>query len=164
MSLIKRLKDKYPEYDSKHEELIKKYTVQQGGKSGTALEAVTFDQGLYFHTEYEIYSYALVLGFKLNKRVAIPQGARKEKFMALKSWQHQEVVDYLILCLMASLQTDLIDIESEDVEIQVRDLKLALEEYANAGFHFLHECLKNNPDLIRYNDNMFLDILDEEIK
>ena len=64
MELIKRIKDRAPEYPAYYKELISKLTITQGGMAGTASEREKWEQGKYFSTVYEIYMYATILGLK----------------------------------------------------------------------------------------------------
>ena len=64
MELLKKIKDKAPEYDSRHEEFIMRFTVGQGGKAGTVGEDAAFEQGKQFTTKFEFFMYATLLGLK----------------------------------------------------------------------------------------------------
>jgi len=55
VELLKRIKDRAPEYEASYENLITKFTVVQGGRAGTAGEETAWEQGKYFLTKYEIY-------------------------------------------------------------------------------------------------------------
>lgn len=71
MELLKKIKDQSPEYNTTYEDLIKKFTVQQGGLDGTASESATWEKAMFFSTKYEIYMYAVLLGLKNAIRVVL---------------------------------------------------------------------------------------------
>src|ERR1700761_4263315 len=107
MELLKKIKDRAPEYDAAHEDLITKFTLMQGGRAGTASDETAWEQGKYFSTKYEIYMYAALLGLKNNYRIPISKDAKKEKFIEIKHWQPGDLADYLIMGILAKSDIDL---------------------------------------------------------
>jgi hypothetical protein len=140
MELINRLKDRAPEYDDRYHDMIMGFTMEQGGKAGTASEATSWEQGKYFTRRYEIYMYAALLGLKKDYCIEIPKGANKRKFIEMRSWQPAEIADYIIMGLFAKSDIDfnaLEGLEEETVEKELTKLRSLLEEYANGGFDII---------------------------
>lgn len=163
MEFIKRLKDRAPEYDASLEDLISRFTVMQGGRAGTATEKTQWEEGKFFHTKYEIYMYAALLGIKSDYSIPLTKGAETSKFIEIKSWSPSEVTDYILMGLIAKSDLDLNaieDMEEKDVEKEITNLKKQLEEYANGGFDKIRAQLEKDPAYFESNDNCFLDFLD----
>jgi len=163
MELLKKIKDRAPEYDSSYEELITKFTVVQGGRAGTASEGTSWEQGKYFTTKYEIYMYATLLGLRCNYRLPI-KAINKSKFIELKFWQPADLAEYVIMGILAKSEIDFNEIEKKDdkeVEKDILNLKKLMEEYANGGFDKLRAKLESSPSFFENNDNCFIDFLDE---
>jgi len=163
MALLKTIKEREPEYDATHEDLIAKFTLLQGGRAGTATEATAWEQGKYFSTKYEIYMYATLLGLKNDYR--IPLGAKKEKFIQIRSWQPQDLADYLIMGVLAKSDIDFNELETKEdkeVEKDILNLRKLMEEYANGGFDKIRAKLEGEPSFFENNDNCFIDLLENK--
>ena len=164
MELLKKIKDRAPEYDSAYEVLISKFTVLQGGRAGTALESASWEQGKYFSTKYEIYMYAAFLGLKNDYRLAMKPNSDKSKFIEIKSWQPSDLAEYLIMSVFAKSEINFNELEDKDdkeVEKEILNFKKLLEEYANGGFDKIRAKLESSPTFFDNNDNCFIDLLDE---
>lgn len=162
MELLKKIKDREPEYDSAYEDLITRFTVTQGGRAGSASESTAWESGKYFSTKYEIYMYATLLGLKNNGRIAIDPGRGKNKFIAIKAWQPHDVAEYVIMGVLSKTETDFNDLENKDdkeVEKEILSFKKLMEEYANWGFNHIKTKLESEPTFFKNNDNCFLDLL-----
>ena len=163
MELLKKIKDRAPEYDATHEDLITKFTLVQGGRAGTAGESTAWEQGKYFSTKYEIYMYAALLGLKSGYRLAINPNTKKEKFIEIKSWQPADLADYVIMSVLAKSEIDLNELENreeKDVEKEILNLRKLMEEYANGGFDKIRAKLESEPSFFDNNDNCFIDLLE----
>lgn len=163
MELLKKIKDRAPEYDSSFEDIITKFTVVQGGRAGTASEEASWVQGKYFSTKYEIYMYAVLLGLRFDYRLPI-QSNNKNKFIEIKSWQPIDLAEYIIMAILAKSEINFNDLENKDekeVEKEILSLKKLLEEYANGGFDKLRAKFESSPSFFENNDNCFIDLLDE---
>jgi len=163
MELIKRLKEREPEYLERYHEMILSFTMEQGGKLGTATESASWEQGKYFTRRYEIYMYAALLGLKKDYRIEIPRGTDKRKFIKIGSWQPSEIADYIIMGLFAKSDIDLKtleDMEEDEVEKELTKLRSLLEEYANGGFDLIRAKKEEDPAFFSENENCFLDLLD----
>jgi hypothetical protein len=164
MELLKKIKDRAPEYDSSYEDLITKFTVVQGGRAGTASEGTSWEQGKYFTTKYEIYMYATLLGLRYNYRLPIKSND-KSKFIEIKSWQPSDLAEFVIMGIMAKSDIDFNEIENKEdkeVEKDILNFKKLMEEYANGGFDKLRAKLESDPSFFENNDNCFIDLLEEK--
>lgn len=163
MQLINRLKDRSPEYDERYHDMIMEFTMEQGGKMGTATEGSSWEQGKFFTRRYEIYMYAALLGLKRDYPIEIPKGTQKKKFIEIRAWQPSEIADYIIMGLFAKSDVDLNaleDMEAEEVEKELTKLRRLLEQYANGGFDLIRSKKEDDPAFFSENENCFLDLLD----
>lgn len=164
MDLLKRIKDRAPEYDSQYYDMILNFTIEQGSGMGRSSEEERWKQGKYFSTRYEMYMYATLLGLKKNYRLPIDVPSKdRKKFIEIKSWQPHDVADYIIMGVLAKSKLDFNELENleEDlVEKKITEQKGLLEEYANGGFDLIHSKMEDEPTFF-LNDNCFLDLLDE---
>ncbi len=165
MELLKRIKDRAPEYDATHESLITKFTLVQGGRAGTASDETAWEQGKYFSTKYEIYMYAALLGLKNDYRIPISKDAKKEKFIEMKHWQPSDLTDYVIMGIIAKSDIDLNALEKmeeAEVEKQILAFRKLLEDYANGGLDKIRAKVESDPTFFDNNDNCFIDLLDSQ--
>ena len=163
MEFLKRIKDRSPEYDSQYYNMILEFTIEQGGKAGTSTEADRWKQGKYFSTRYEMYIYAALLGLKKDYKIPIAYGTEKSKFIEIKSWQPQDVADYVVMGVIAKSGFDLNEIEEmeeEKIEKKITELKGLLEDYANGGFDIIRSKKESEPSYFLTNENCFIDLLD----
>jgi len=163
MELLKRIKDRAPEYDDTHENLITRFTLVQGGRAGTASDETAWEQGKFFSTKYEIYMYAALLGLKNDYRLPIRKDAKKEKFIEIKSWQPSDLADYVIMGVLAKSDLDLNvleKMEEAEVEKEILGVRKLLEDYANGGLDKIRAKVESDPAFFENNDNCFIDLLD----
>lgn len=163
MELLKRIKDRSPEYDDQYYDMILDFTIEQGAGMGRASEEERWKQGKYFSTRYEMYMYAALLGLKKDYRLPIPKGTKKQKFIEIRSWQPSEVTDYIIMSVIAKSEIDLNaleDLDDTEVEDKITDLRSIMEEYANGGFDIIRSKKEEDPSFFLQNENCFLDLLD----
>jgi hypothetical protein len=163
MDLLKKIKDRAPEYDSSYEEMITKFTVVQGGRAGTAVESAAWEQGKHFSTKYEMYMYATLLGLKNNYRCPIRENASKNKFIEIKSWQPTDLAEYVIMGVLSKANIDYIELENKDdkeVEKEILNIKRLMEEYANGGLDKIRAKLEAEPMFFDNNENCFIDLLE----
>lgn len=163
MELIKRIKDRAPEYDVRYYDMILQFTIEQGAGMGRSSEEEKWSQGKYFSTRYEIYMFASLLGLKNNYKVSLPAGKdNTKKFIEIRSWQPADVADYIIMAALTKSSIDfnaLENLEEDQIEKKITELKSLIEEYANGGFDIINSKLKEEPSFF-LNENCFLDLLD----
>lgn len=162
MEFIGKIKEKSPGYDPLFEELIAKFTLLQGGKTGTSSESDLSNKGKFFFSRYEIFLYAAMLGLK--KDYPIPLTNTPRVFMPMKNWTHQDLTDYMVASVLTKSGKDLFEIEKMDqegVETVVTDIRKLIESYANGGFDLIRGKFEKEPSFFEGNDNCFIDLLDE---
>lgn len=163
MELLKRIKDRSPEYDERYYQMILDFTIEQGAGMGRSSEEERWKQGKYFSTRYEMYMYAALLGLKKDYRLTIAKGTKKQKFIEIRSWNPTEVADYVIMGVIAKSGFDLNELENLEenmVEDKITELRSILEEYANGGFDIIRSKKEESPDFFQVNENCFLDLLE----
>ncbi len=162
MELLRKIKDRAPEYDSIHEELISKFTLGQGGRAGTAGIETAWEQGKYFSTKYEIYMYATLLGLKSNYRVPLNTEGKRTKFIEIKAWQPSDLAEYVLMCVFAKADINFSELDSKDddqVEKVILAFRKLMEEFANGGFDKIRAKLESDPAYFDNNENCFIDLL-----
>ncbi len=162
MELLKRIKDRAPEYDSRYYQMILDFTIEQGGKAGTSTDEDRWKQGKYFSTRYEMYIYAALLGLKKDYRLPIAAGTKKEKFIEMRSWQPQDVTDYVVMSVLAKSGFDFNELENMEentVEKKITELRSLLEDFANGGFDIIRAKKESDPAYFSQNENCFIDLL-----
>lgn len=164
MQLLKRIKDRAPEYDEQYYQMILDFTIEQGAKMGTSSELDRWKQGKFFSTRYEMYMYAALLGLKKDYRIPISHGTPKQKFIEMHSWKPNDIADYVIMGVLAKAGLDfneLENLEEEKVERKITELKGLLEEYANGGFDIIRAKKEADPAFFE-SELCFLDLLEDD--
>ena len=164
MELLKRIKDRSPEYDSIHFQMILDFTIEQGGKAGTSTNEERWKQGKYFSTRYEMYIYAALLGLKKDYKLPIAYGTEKNKFIEIRSWQPHDIADYIIMGVISKSNfylNELENLEEEKVEKKITELKSLLEDYANGGFDIIRAKKESDSAYFLQNENCFIDLLEK---
>lgn len=88
--------------------------VKQGGRRGTSTEEQKFEQSKYFSTKYEVFMYAIILGLKNGYPLPLDEGTKKDDFWEIGNWKPKELVDYIIMCMIAESDIDLNYLEQLD--------------------------------------------------
>jgi len=162
MDLLKRIKDRRPEYDTAHEAMITRFTLVQGGKAGSATEETAWQQGKFFTTKYELYIYATLLGLKTDYRLPLRPDANTTGFIEMRSWQPQDLTEYVIMGVLAKSDIDFYELEKKEekkVEDTILQLRKLIEEYANGGLDKIRAKLEDDSAFFENNDNCFIDLL-----
>lgn len=162
MELLKRIKDRAPEYDNQYYQMILDFTIEQGGRAGTSTEENRWKQGKYFSTRYEMYMYATLLGLRKDYKVPIAYKTETSKFIEMRSWHPQDVTDYVIMGVLAKSGIDfneLENLEDDIVEKKITEFRGLLEEYANGGFDLIRAKRESDPNYFLMNENCFIDFL-----
>lgn len=163
MDLLKRIKDRAPEYDAQYYQMILDFTIEQGSTMGTSSELDRWKQGKYFSTRYEMYMYAALLGLKKDYRIPIAYGTPKQKFIEMHSWKPNDIADYVIMGVVAKSGFDFNELENVEealVEKKITELRGILEDYANGGFDIIRAKKETDASFFETNENCFLDLLD----
>ena len=110
-----------------------------------------------------MYMYAALLGLKKDYKIPIAYGTEKNKFIEMRSWQPQDITDYVIMSVLAKSGFDFNELENldeEKVEKKIGELRGLLEDYANGGFDIIRAKKEADPAFFLQNENCFLDLLD----
>lgn len=163
MELLKRIKDRAPEYDAQYFQMILDFTIEQGSTMGTSSDVNRWKQGKYFSTRYEMYMYAALLGLKKDYKIPIAYGTPKQKFIEIQFWKPSDITDYVIMGILAKSNIDFNELENlgeEVIEKRITGLRGLLEDYANGGFDIIRSKKEADPAFFEQNDNCFLDLLE----
>jgi|AntRauTorckE6833_2_1112554.scaffolds.fasta_scaffold86049_2 hypothetical protein len=164
MDLLDRIKSRAPEYDEIYYQFILDFTVEQGARMGTAKDEDKWKQGKYFSTRYETYMYATLLGLKKNYKIPIESGTKTKKFIEINSWKPVSIANYIIMGILAMGDYNLYqleDMEEQEVENTITNIKKDIEDYANGGFDIIRSKTEEDETFFIENDNSFIDLLDE---
>lgn len=151
-TIFDKFKKKKPRYPVIYEEkLIDKFSRKLGGT-----DKDKFEKGKFFATYYECYMYAVMLGLKHNYKVPFDRVKGGKDFSyEIEAWQHKNLVEYILMGLLARSEWQLIDIErleESQIEGKAFDLLVLMEEYAHGGFDIMKEKMDDVP---HYFENEF---------
>jgi hypothetical protein len=161
IELIEQFKKKWPRFnDAYFISIVHRFAVVGGGK-----DTEKDKKGKYFSTVYELFLYLAFWGLSKNRKEPFKTGSKRRTFQNINEWtQHKDLVDFLIMSLLAKSSVDFNEIEKmnrDEIDAFVVRLERDLEEYANAGFELLHEKMQSDPNYFKNNDNCFIDLLSD---
>ena len=147
------------------DEIISKFSDYGiGASKSTEAKGKTFGGG------YEMFIVAFFIGLYSDSRRALDENTDKKKFgQPIEYWgnldsktgrkSYSELRKHIFAALIAKTDIDLIALEkgvidASDVATQLIN---TMEEYANFGFYYLAEMLKDNPNSL-YRNSGFIDI------
>lgn len=147
------------------EEIISKFS-DYGVGSSKSNEA----KGKTFGGGYEMFIIAFFIGLYSDSRRELDKSLDKKKFgQPIEYWgnldsrtgrkSYPELRKHIFAALIAKTDIDLVALEKGEIEAGdvVSTLIDAMNEYANYGFYYLAEKLKDNPNSL-YRNSGFLDI------
>lgn len=160
-----------PTFEKKFKETIIKQYTEYGGGSVDSMSS----KGKIFGAGYEIYIYAFFIGLYVNKRKKLAE--ETDKFgQPIQFWgnldskrfrkAYPKLRDYIFTALIAKTdELDLIALEKGEITDKkaVDYLINTMEEYANFGFNFIEEKMKDYPNHF-YKNTGFLDIILDLVK
>lgn len=127
-------------------------------------------KGKTFGGGYEMFIIAFFIGLYSDSRRELDKSLDKKKFgQPIEYWgnldsrtgrkSYPEIRKHIFAALIAKTDIDLIALEKGELEASdvVSTLTDAMNEYANYGFYYLAEKLKDNPNSL-YRNSGFLDI------
>lgn len=159
MEFIKRFCDRRPEHLKMYREpIINRFT-----RIGREDEEARYESGKYFSRIYETFMYAAYLGLRNDYR--IPLVGDRQYFIEIRAWQPREMVQYLLMVLLAKADLDLNELEEmeeKQVEAELNKLNNLLEEYANGGFALIQAKLKEDPAFFE-GEFCFVELLNETL-
>jgi hypothetical protein len=156
-----------PNYEKKYEESIIKQFTDFGRGSSSYQEA----RGKIFGAGYEIYIIAFFIGLYFRSRKKLnPDSSKCKGFgQAIQYWgnrenrgfrkQYSEIQQYIFASLVARSDIDFIMLDKDKIRVSkaVEILTETMEEYANFGFNYIDDKMRDNPETF-FKNSGFLDI------
>ena len=153
-----------PKFEKKYEDSVIKVLSEFGKKANETTTA----KGKIFGNGYEPYIIAFFIGLYSGKRLPLSDDTRDLRW-PLQNWGNVEARNlrkpypnlrsYIFMALVAKSDIDWIALEKGEIEASavVSVLIKTMEEYANYGFGFMAEKLKEDPGYF-FSHRAFLDI------
>jgi len=153
-----------PKFEKKYEDSVIKVLSEFGKKANETTTA----KGKIFGNGYEPYIIAFFIGLYSDKRLPLSDDTRDLRW-PLQNWGNVEARNlrkpypnlrsYIFMALVAKSDIDWIALEKGEIEASavVSVLIKTMEEYANYGFVFMAEKLKEDPGYF-FSHRAFLDI------
>lgn len=153
-----------PKFEKKYEDSVIKVLSEFGKKANETTTA----KGKIFGNGYEPYIIAFFIGLYSGKRLPLSDDTRDLRW-PLQNWGNVEARNlrkpypnlrsYIFMALVAKSDVDWIALEKGEIEASavVSVLIKTMEEYANYGFSFMAEKLKEDPSYF-FSHRAFLDI------
>lgn len=156
-----------PQWETRYEKKL----LCQFTDYGRGLSQYQDARGRSFSAGYELYIIAFFIGLYANQTKSLVEDASKCKGFGqqIQYWgnldsrtgrkSYSEIRKHIFAALIAKTNIDLIALEKGELEASdvVSTLTDAMNEYANYGFYYLAEKLKDNPNFL-YRNSGFLDI------
>lgn len=158
MEFLKRFEERSPEYAMQYRDLIDAVAVIGGDHDDVDKKQ---QSGRFFSNIYEFYMYAAFLGLSKDYKIPITEGTKKMRFLPIRDWKPNDLVKFLTMSLIAKSDIDLItieDLEENEVEEKLTELKQLLESYANGGFDII-ESKKNEDSTFFQDEYCFMKLL-----
>lgn len=160
MEFLKRFEERSPEYAMQYRDLIDAVSVIGGDHADTDKKQ---QSGRFFSNIYEFYIYAAFLGLSKDYKLPITEGSKKTRFLPIRDWKPNDLVKFLIMSLLAKSDinlTSLEDLEENEVEEKLTELKQLLESFANGGFDII-ESKRNEDSTFLIDEYCFMKLLKE---
>lgn len=156
-----------PNYEKKYEESIIKQFTDFGKGSSSYQEA----RGKIFGAGYEIYIIAFFIGLYFRSRKKLnPDSSKCKGFgQAIQYWgnrenrgfrkQYSEIQQYIFASVVARSDIDFIMLDKDKIRVSkaVDILTETMEEYANFGFNYIEDKMRDNPETF-FKNSAFLDL------
>lgn len=150
MSLVAELSDKRLKYKITHRKsIMDKLSGVQGSKETTNRK--------YFSQLWECYTWAAIIGFINDKRVALGSGGTDSAFKFSVIYNNGgELADALILLALSKSNKDYKALVDAEEIIKV------VEEYANGGFEIIQSKLREDDSYFNNPDAFIEELLERE--
>ena len=153
----KKLYNLNPRYLEKYKPLLSRFAQFGGGANEDK-----YIKGKSFFNVYEFYIYAFFIGIYQDKHAELVGDDKLSKFMEIKFWKPEELVNNLLVCSLARSDFDMSAIEyienESKIEQEIGKLRHTIECYANGGLGYIHELVEENPDDAE-RDEFFISLL-----
>ena len=143
--IFDKFKKKIPRFPVIYsEDIIDKFSRKLHGT-----EKDKFEKGKFFSNYYECYMYAVMLGLKNGYKISFDRMKEGGDFSyPIESWQHKNLVDYILMGLLARSNWALIDLERLDesqTDEKASELLVLMEQYAHGGFDIMKSKMDEVP-------------------
>ncbi len=156
-----------PEWEVRYEGDILK-TFCDYGRGNTSMRE---DRAKLFGAGYEIYIVAFFIGLYYNQRKPLTTDNQKRKGFgwAIENWgdierrsgrkPYSKLRKYIFTALVAKTDIDFIALDKGEITARkaVDMLIITMEEYANWGFSFIDDKMRDNPSCF-YTETAFLEV------
>ncbi len=156
-----------PNWERRYEDSIIK-NFSDYGKGVTRLSDA---KGKLFGAGYEVFIIAFFIGLYHDRRRKLDEGSTQVKSFGqpIQYWGNIDSIkdrkaypklrEYIFIALVTKTDFDFISLDKNQVTARkaVDALMQTMEEYANWGFHFIEDKLKDNPSYF-YKETAFLEI------
>ena len=136
-------------YPAAHKDFILRLTrvADVSKSSGTTEEQI--ERGKAFGSVYECFMYAAMLGFKAQYKLPFERGGTNGlKFLQIKFWKPENIVEYIFMSLLALADYPLSEIESltdDEANAKALDLVKSMELYAKGGLELMEAKSHESP-------------------
>jgi len=167
---VDNLFDVWAKRNPKWEEHFEDSIIRVYTDYGVGSSELTSAKGKALGAGYELYIYAFFIGLYANKRRDLV-GDTKTFGQPIQFWgnldskkfrkAYPRLREYIFVALIANTdELDLIALEKSEISVSqaVDLLKDTMEQYANYGFYFIKEKIKENPNYF-YKTSGFLDLI-----
>jgi hypothetical protein len=121
-NIFEQFKKKWPRYNEAYDpSIVHRFAVVGAGK-----ESEKEKKGKYFSNVYELYLYLAFWGLSKNRKEPFKTGVKRKSFQNINEWtQHKELVDFLIMALLAKSSVDFNALEKMNkAEINAFEIQL----------------------------------------
>lgn len=156
-----------PQWEIRYEDSIIKHFCEYGRGATTMRD----DRGKIFGAGYEIFIVAFFIGLYFNqKRPLINDNQKCKSFgQPIQYWgnidsakgrrAYPKLREFIFVALVAKTDIDFIALEKDELTARkaVDMLISTMEEYANWGFNFIDDKMRDNPNYF-YSETAFLEV------
>lgn len=156
-----------PRFERQYDDSIIKLFTDYGRGSSSFQES----RGKIFGAGFEIYIVAFFIGLYFDERIELDTNKDNTKSFghAIQFWGNKEtkglrknyskIQQYMFIALVARSEVDFISLDKGDIkDSKVVDTLIAtMEEYANFGFSYINDKMKESPGYF-FSNSAFLDI------
>ncbi len=158
MQLLKeRFLEKYAFYPSTYEDFMRRLTRVKDVSKSAGSDEEQFERGKAFGTVYECFMYATIVGIKARHQAPSERNAAGPKFLQIKDWKPQPLVDFIFMGLLTLAKFPFEEIEElspEQADERGLDLVKTMEKYAAGGFELMLAKSKELPQFFENPGNV----------
>lgn len=154
--LEKKLGNLRPSYLARFEDLIR-----QNAQFGGGAEEDKYRRARSFSNVYEFYVYAYFLGVQKSFRLEVTSADKVKDFWEVANWKPKDLIDALLASALGESGIEISALEHMDekeLNLEIKKIKETIEAYANGGFEYVEQYLKNDPEAIN-DDRVFVNLL-----